>query len=107
MDREQLESLGKQVLDSLYHVHVELGPGLLESAYELALTHELASRGVGFERQKTLPIMYKGVVLESGFRIDMLIEGEIILELKSVDALVPLHDAQLVNYLRLSRKRLG
>ena len=107
MAREQLELLGKQVLDALYEVHTELGPGLLENSYEMALAHELSIRGIAFELQKPVPLQYKGVRLECGFRLDVLIADEIILELKSVDALLPLHDAQLVNYLRVSGKRLG
>jgi GxxExxY protein len=107
MERNELESLAKQVLDSLFEVHSELGPGLLESAYEMALSHELVVRRLRFERQKPVPVSYKGAALDCSFRVDVLVEDEIILELKSVDALAPLHDAQLVNYLRLSGKRLG
>ena len=107
MGRDQLESLGKQVLDALYEVHSELGAGLLESSYEMALAHELTLRGIPFELQKPMPLHYKGVRLECGFRIDVMIANEIVLELKSVDALLAIHDAQVVNYLRISGKRLG
>lgn len=107
MERERLEQLGKAVLDSIFEVHRELGPGLLESAYEMALSHELTLRKLRFERQCALPVEYKGVKLECGFRIDVLVEKELVLELKSVEALLPIHDAQLVNYLRLSDKRIG
>jgi GxxExxY protein len=107
MEREQLEKVGKQVLDALYEVHSELGPGLLENAYEMALAHKLTLRGLSFERQKPVPVPYKGVILDCGFRIDVLVADEIVLELKSIEALLPIHDAQLVNYLRLWEKRLG
>ncbi|MEO7318745.1 MAG: GxxExxY protein [Chthoniobacteraceae bacterium] len=107
MNREELEKLGKEVLDSLFEVHRELGPGLLENAYEMALCHEFHLRKLRFERQKPVPVVYKGITLECGFRIDVLVEDEIVLELKSVEALLPIHDAQLINYLRLSDKRIG
>jgi GxxExxY protein len=107
MEREALEKLAKAVIDSLFEVHRELGPGLLESAYEMALCHEFTLRKIRFERQKPQPVIYKGVTLECGFRIDVLVEDELVLELKSVDALLPLHDAQLINYLRLADKRIG
>jgi GxxExxY protein len=107
MDREQIEKIGKQVIDALFEVHRELGPGLLENAYEMALSHEFTLRRLAFERQKAMPIAYKGVNLECGFRLDVLVADEIVLELKSVEVLLPIHDAQLVNYLRLSGKRIG
>ena len=107
MNREQLEILGKQVLDALYEVHRELGPGLLENAYEMALAHEFSSRGISFERQKPVGLTYKGVKLDCGFRIDVLVAEEIVLELKSVETLPPIHDAQVVDYLRLAAKPLG
>jgi GxxExxY protein len=107
INREELERLGKQVIDSLFEVHRELGPGLLENAYEMVLCHEFTLRQLRFERQKPVPVHYKGITLECGFRIDVLVEDEIVLELKSVEGLLPLHDAQLINYLRLSDKRLG
>ena len=107
MERAQLESVGKQVLDALYEVHRELGAGLLENAYEMALAHELTLRGLTFERQKAVLVEYKGVKLECGFRIDVLVADEVLLELKSVEGLLPIHDAQLVNYLKLADKRLG
>ena len=107
MEREHIEKIGKQVIDALFEVDRELGPGLLESAYEMSLAHELKLRGLTFERQFSVPITYKGVKLECGFRLDVLVAGEIVLELKSVEALLPIHDAQLVNYLLLSGKRIG
>ena len=107
MNREELEKLGKEVLDSLFEGHRELGPGLLEIAYEMALYHKFHLRKLRFERQKPVPVIYKDITLECGFRIDVLVADEIVLELKSVEALLPIHDAQLISYLRLSEKRIG
>ena len=83
-------------------VHRLLGPGLLESAYEECLCHELHLRNLKFERQKPIPVVYKGVKLESGYRLDLLVELDVILELKSVEALNPVHEAVVLTYLRLS-----
>jgi GxxExxY protein len=107
IQREQLEELATKVVDSIFEVHQELGPGLLETAYEAALCHELTLRNIRFERQKPLPVIYKGVTLEIGFRIDVLVEEIVVLELKSVEALLPSHDAQLINYIRLTGNPLG
>jgi GxxExxY protein len=89
------------VIGAAIEVHTRLGPGLLESVYEACLCHELHKRGIGFERQVSIPIVYDGL------RLDMIVEGEVIVELKSVDALTPLHTAQLLTYLKLTGKRLG
>ncbi len=107
MEREELERLGKEVIDSLFEVHRELGPGLLENAYEMALCHELTLRGIRFERQKPQAVVYKSTTLDCGFRIDVMVADEVLLELKSVDASLPIHEAQLINYLKLADKRLG
>jgi GxxExxY protein len=107
MERHQLEQIATQVVDAVFEVHKELGPGLLESAYEAALCHEFALRQIRFERQKPVPLIHKGVTLEIGFRIDVLVEDAVVLELKSVEALLPVHEAQLINYLRLANKPLG
>ena len=88
-------------------VHRALGPGLLESAYETCLAYELAQRVLNVERQKPLPIVYKGISLDTGYRLDLLVERKILLELKAVDSLTPLHKAQLLSYLKLSGLRLG
>ena len=84
-----------------------LGPGLLESAYEECLARELAVRGIPFERQKALPLVYKDVKLECGYRIDLLVDGRVVVELKAVDALAPIHDAIVLTYLRLSGCKIG
>ena len=88
-------------------IHRELGPGLLESAYEEALAHELTLAGIAFERQRDMPLLYKGVKLDCGYRLDFIIEGELILELKAVTEVLPIHHAQLLTYLKLERRSLG
>ena len=99
--------LSEQVIASAIEVHRELGPGLLESAYEACLIHELHARGLQVKRQVPVPIRYKGVELEPGFRIDLLVEDRILVELKAVDALSPIHDAQVLTYLKLAGIRVG
>ena len=88
-------------------VHRELGPGLLESVYERCLCHELQLRKIAFQSQLALPIRYKGETLESGLRVDVLVEERVVLELKSVDELTAVHEAQVLTYLKLAKKRLG
>lgn len=107
MLKEKLEAIAKEVIGAAIEVHRELGPGLLESTYERCLVHELALRNVEAVRQKSLPIHYKGLQIEEGYRIDVLVEGELILELKSVDSLNNVHVAQLLAYLKLSGLTLG
>jgi GxxExxY protein len=84
-----------------------LGPGLLESAYEECLAHELHGRSIPFERQKPLPVIYKEVKLECGYRVDLLVDGQVVVELKAVETLAPIHDAILLTYLRLSGCKIG
>ncbi|MBC8456715.1 MAG: GxxExxY protein [Deltaproteobacteria bacterium] len=88
-------------------MHRHLGPGLLESAYEECLYRELELRGLPFERQRPLPLEYKGIKLDCGYRIDIVVENKVILELKCVDAIAPVHEAQLLIYLRLSGLKVG
>jgi GxxExxY protein len=88
-------------------VHSELGPGLLESTYQTCLAHELTLQGLKIEQQKAMPLKYRGLVLGTGYRLDLLIEDQVIVELKAVDNLLPLHQAQLLTYLKLSGLRLG
>jgi GxxExxY protein len=102
-----LDAVGRHVVDSAVKVHSFLGPGLLESAYEHCLAHELSTRGLGVVRQAALPIDYDGVTLEAGYRLDLLVEGGVIVEVKAVETLLRLHEAQVLTYLRLSRRRLG
>jgi GxxExxY protein len=101
------EEVARQVVDAGLKVHRALGPGLLESAYQECLAHELTIRGVSLRKQVALPIVYDGKLLDAGYRIDLLVEGAIIVEVKSVEALAPIHQAQLLTYLKLSGCRLG
>ena len=95
------------VVDAAFKVHTKLGPGLLESVYEEVLAYELTQRRLRIERQKPLPVVYDDVRLELGYRIDMLVEDQVILELKSVEVIATVHTKQLLTYLRLADKRLG
>lgn len=95
------------VVDAAMKVHSALRPGLLESAYAVCLTHELVKRGLRVNCQAPLPVVYDGVKLEAGYRLDMLVEDTVIVELKAVEALAPIHQAQLLSYLKLSGKRIG
>jgi GxxExxY protein len=95
------------IIGAAIEVHRHLGPGLLESAYEECLCHELHLRGLTFERQVSLPIAYKGIHLGCGYKIDLIVEHEVILELKTVEALLPVHEAQLLTYLKVSGKHVG
>ena len=101
------KELSGDVIGAAIEVHRVLGPGLLESAYELALERELILRGHSIERQKPVPLEYKGTALGDGFRIDLLVEGQLIIEVKAVDGLLPIHEAQLLTYLRLTDTKLG
>ena len=101
------DQIARQVVDSAFAVHSTLGPGLLESVYEECLSHELGLKRLSVRRQIQLPIVYKGVKLNAGFRIDMLVGEELVVEVKAVDRLAAIHDAQLLTYLRLSGFRLG
>ncbi|MFZ4083646.1 MAG: GxxExxY protein [Pirellula sp.] len=101
------EELSGQIRGAAIEVHRELGPGLLESAYEECLCFELRSRGIAYDRQLELPVKYKGLQLDCGYRIDVLVEKKIVLELKSVESLLAIHEAQLMTYLKLSGCKLG
>lgn len=103
----QIDRIAKEVVDAAFKVHSSLGPGLLESAYETCLAHELTKRGYRVERQKAQPVIYDGLEIEVGYRLDLLIEDLIIIELKAVEQLAPIHQAQLLTYLKLSSKQLG
>lgn len=106
-DIEQLNKLSYEIIGAVYKVHRELGPGLLESTYEVCLEYELIKKGFEVARQKALPVVYQDVKLDAGYRIDLLVEHSIILELKSVDEIAPIHKAQLMTYLKLSGLKLG
>jgi GxxExxY protein len=106
-EREELDSITKQVIGGAIDVHRALGPGLLESVYETCLASELIDRGIRVERQKGLPVTYKELTLESGYRLDLLVNGKVIVEIKAVEQLSPLHKSQLLTYLKLSGLRVG
>jgi GxxExxY protein len=99
--------LTQTIIGAAIEVHRLLGPGLLESAYEECFCHELHLRKLNFERQKPIPVVYKTIKLESGYRLDLLVEAKVIVELKSVEALGPLHEAIILTYMRLSGHNLG
>jgi GxxExxY protein len=104
---ERLSGLTELIIGAAIAVHRELGPGLLESAYEACLAHELDERGLGVDRQIPLPIRYRGLRIDCGYRIDLLVEDRVIVELKAVDQLLPIHEAQLLSYLKLSGRKVG
>jgi GxxExxY protein len=97
----------RPILAAAIDVHRDLGPGLLESAYQACLAHELQLRGISFDREVPLPIVYKGLELECGYRLDFLVQQRVIVEIKAVDTVLPIHLAQLLTYLRLKRVAIG
>ena len=101
------EALTEEIIGAAIEVHRTLGPGLLESAYEECLCHELRLRGLDFRRQVPLPVEYKGVKLDCGYRIEIIVENLVVLELKCVEHIIPVHEAQLLTYLKLTGKRVG
>lgn len=103
----EVEAISKLVLDAAFAVHTALGPGLLESVYEACLAHELRKRNLRVERQVELPIFYDGIRIDAGLRLDLLVNECLIVELKAVENLLPVHQAQVLTYLKLSKKRLG
>jgi len=103
----ELNQITEQVIGAAIEVHRHLGPGLLESAYEECLARELALRQIPFERQKPVPLKYKGVDIDAGFRLDFLVAGQVVVELKAVDSLQPIHDAQVLTYLKLAGLRIA
>ena len=100
-------AITRQIIGAAIEVHRQLGPGLLESAYEECLCHELAARKVNFERQKPIPLVYKDAKLDCSYRLDILVEGKIVVELKSIGGLGPIHDAIVLTYLKPSGHKLG
>ena len=103
----ELNEVTGQIVDAAIKVHSALGPGLLESAYEACLMHELIKRGLRVQAQVPLPVNYDGLQLEVGYRIDLLVADAVIVELKAVEQLNPIHEAQLLSYLRLANRPLG
>jgi GxxExxY protein len=103
----QKDPLSASVIGAAIEVHRHLSPGLLESTYEACLAHELQQRGIEIQRQVTLPVRYKGVSLECGYRIDIMVEDRLLLELKAVDRVLPIHTAQILTYMRLASVNTG
>lgn len=99
--------IAKEIVDAAYKIHTTLGPGLLESVYETVLAYELEKRSLSVVRQQPIPVVYERVRLEEGFRADIIVENKVIIEIKSVESLAPVHKKQLLTYLRLTNKRLG
>jgi GxxExxY protein len=99
--------IAQVVVDAAYQIHTRLGPGLLESVYEALLSYELKKRGLHVDCQAPVPLIYDSVVLDVGFRADLIVEGKVIVELKSVEIVAPVHKKQLLTYLKVADKRLG
>jgi len=106
-EKDRLDQITRRIIGAAIEVHKTLGPGLLESAYQVCLAFELRHMGLEVEEQKPLPVMYKDVKLDCGYRLDLVVEDAVIVEIKAVERLAPIHDAQLLSYLRLSQKRVG
>lgn len=104
---EKEENIAKEIVDSAYDIHKSLGPGLLERIYEICFYHELSKRKVRYQSQVDIPIVYDGIVFNEGLRLDILVENLIICELKAVEKINPLYEAQILSYLKLTGKRLG
>jgi GxxExxY protein len=96
-----------KVVDAAFQIHKNLGPGLLESAYEACLVYEIGQRGLKVKRQVPVPLEYQSVCLDAGFRLDLLVEDRLVVEVKSVEAILPIHRAQVITYLRIAKKELG
>ncbi len=101
------EALTEQIIGAAMEVHRQLGPGLMENVYQVCLAHELDLRGVSCQREKPLPIVYKGTQLDCGYRLDFLVEDKVVVELKAVEQLLPIHEAQLLTYLKISGCKVG
>jgi len=103
----QTNELTGKIIGAAIEVHKQLGPGMLESAYEECLCYELSLRGLKVERQKPIPVVYKEIKLDCGYRADLLVENEVVVELKAQDVILPVHEAQILTYLRLANKKIG
>jgi GxxExxY protein len=104
---EEINKTTEAIVDSAYKVHSKLGPGLLENVYEACLAHELSVRGIRFEKQKPIPVIYDNIHLDVGFRLDLLVENQAVVELKSVEKLLPVHEAQILTDLKLTQCPVG
>lgn len=106
-EKDRLDQITRRIIGAAIEVHKVLGPGLLESAYEVCVAYELRQLGIKVEQQKPLPVIYKDVKLDCGYRLDLVIEDSVIVEVKAIEQLASIHDAQLISYLRLADKRVG
>ncbi len=104
-EKDKLDQITRRIIGAAIEVHKTIGPGLLESAYEACLAYELRKLGCKIEQQKPLPVVYKDVMLDCGYRLDLVVEDALIVEIKAVEQLAPIHEAQLISYLRLSNKK--
>ncbi|MFZ1916244.1 MAG: GxxExxY protein [Terriglobales bacterium] len=104
---DRLDQISRRIIGAAIEVHRHLGPGLLESAYQSCLAFELKQLGLRVEEQKPLPVVYKDVKLDCGYRLDLVVENEIVVEIKAVEKLLPIHEAQLLSYLRLAHEKVG
>lgn len=104
---KELDAIGKLIVDSAYTVHKNLGPGLLEKVYEICFCHELVKRGLSYKRQVDIPIVYDNLAFNEGLRLDVLVEDEVICELKAIEIINPVWEAQVLSHLKLTNKRLG
>jgi GxxExxY protein len=107
ISKTENERIARHIVNAAFEVHNELGPGLLESVYEVCLVEELRNRGLSVESQVKIPVVFKGKTLEKEFIVDLLVENSVIIELKAVENLLPVHEVQLVTYLKLADKKLG
>ncbi len=106
-EKQEHDKISEAIIGAAINVHRALGPGLLESAYEACLAYDLTEAGWAVEKQKALPLIYRGLSMDCGYRLDLLVDGKVIVEVKSVEALAPIHQAQLLSYLKLSGCKLG
>ena len=104
---DNVEDAARSIVDCAFRVHSGLEPGLIESVYEACLVHELLKRSIGVERQVTLPVVYDGIRLDAGLRLDLRVENAVIVEIKAIERLLPVHEAQILTYLKLTGLRLG
>ncbi|SPE24739.1 conserved hypothetical protein [Candidatus Sulfotelmatobacter sp. SbA7] len=107
LEKDQLDQITRRIIGAAIEVHKAVGPGLLESAYQACLAYEVRQRGLKAEEQVPLPVLYKDVRLDCGYRMDLLVEDSVIVEIKAVEQLCPIHDAQLLSYLRMAHKHVG
>lgn len=103
----ELEAIGKKIVDAAYTVHKNLGPGLLEKVYEICFCHELNKRGLSYQRQIEIPVVYDGIIFEEGLRLDVLVENQVICELKALETVNPIWEAQILSHLKITNNRLG